>query len=328
MGTGSGGESGRSTDALRMVGVDLGGTKILARLVDPSTGRAEGRVKAKTPKGPDAVLEAVADAVTRLEGWEAAEAVGIGLPGFVTDDGVVERCPNIAGWDRPVAVADILSERLGKPVVAANDVNCGAVAEHRLGSGRGLESLMAVFVGTGVGGGLIVDNRLVSGHRGMAAEIGHTTVVVGGRPCGCGGRGHLEAYAGRAGIEGEVRRRVADGGKELLDELAGKGPIKSRHLAAALEAGDDTVVELLREATDALALVIGNAAAMLDLHRVVLGGGVVDKLGQSFIDDVVASDHFGGFGPETVEIVAAHRIDDGGAVGAAVLAADRLATPA
>lgn len=325
---GSSSRSDRPSDGPRVVGVDLGGTKILARMVDPTTGRAEGRVKCKTPTGPEAVLEAVADAVTRLDGWEAADAVGIGLPGFVTDDGVVERCPNIAGWDRPVAVADLLSERLGKPVVAANDVNCGVVAEHRLGSGRGLASLMAVFVGTGVGGGLIVENRLVSGHRGMAAEIGHTTVVVGGRPCGCGGRGHLEAYAGRAGMDREVRRRVAEGRPELLDELAGKGPIKSRHLAAALEAGDDTVVELLREATDTLALVIGNSAAMLDLHRVVLGGGVVDKLGQAFIDDVVGSDHFGGFGPDTVEVVAAHRIDDGGAVGAAVLAADRLGPPA
>lgn len=309
----------------QVVGVDLGGTKILARLVNPATGRAEGRVKAKTPDGPEAVLDAVVDVVTELDGWERAGAVGIGLPGFVADDGVVERCPNIAGWDRPVAVADLLSDRLGKPVVASNDVNCGAVAEHRLGSGRGCSSLMAVFVGTGVGGGIIVDDRLVVGERGMAAEIGHVVVVPEGRPCGCGGRGHLEAYAGRAGIEAEVRRRVGRGRKELLHRLAGGGPIRSRHLAAALEADDPTAHELVDEAVDALALVIGNAAALLDLSRVVLGGGVVDRLGRALVDAIAASDNFGGFGPKSVEVVAAHRMEDGGVVGAAVMAADRLA---
>lgn len=308
----------------QVVGVDLGGTKILTRLVDPATGRATGRIKAKTPAGPDVVLDAVVGTITDLDGWEDASAIGVGVPGFVDDDGIVARCPNIVGWDHPVAVAERLRDRLGKPVVVANDVNCGAVAEHRHGAGRGLSDLLAVFVGTGVGGGLILEDRLVVGPRGKAAEIGHVTVTPAGRPCGCGGAGHLECYAGRAGMDGEVRRRVAAGSTEFLDELAGSGPVKSRHLAAGLEAGDETTVELIGQATDALALVIGNAAALLDLTRVVLGGGVVDRLGQPFIDDILASSDFGGFGPESVEIRAAHRLDDGGVVGAAVLAADQL----
>ncbi len=307
-----------------VVGVDLGGTKILTRSIDPATGRAEGRVKAKTPAGPDAVLDTIVETVIGLDDWQAARAVGVGVPGFVDRNGVVDRCPNIAGWDHPVPVADTLAKRLGKPVVVANDVNCGAVAEHRVGSGRGVDDLLAVFVGTGVGGGLILDGNLIVGPRGKAAEIGHVTVVPGGRPCGCGGEGHLEAYAGRAGIDGEVRRRVAAGGTELLDELAGSGPIKSRHLAAAIEADDPTVRELLDEAADSLALVIGNAAALLDLSLVVLGGGVVDKLGEPFLDAIRASDHTGGFGRGAVEVVPAHRLDDGGAVGAAILASDRL----
>ena len=307
-----------------VIGVDLGGTKILARAVDPATGRAEGRVKHKTPAGPEAVLDAVAAAAMALDQWDDAVAVGIGVPGFVDGDGVVARCPNIEGWDRPVPVAELLTDRLGRPVVVGNDVNCGAVAEHRVGLGRGHADLLAIYVGTGVGGGLILDDRLVHGPRGKAAEVGHVTVTPGGRPCGCGGRGHLECYAGRAGMDREVRRRVAAGSTELLHELAGTGPIKSRHLATALEAGDDTTRQLIAEATDALALVIGNAAALLDLHRVILGGGVVDKLGQPFIDDIRRSAHFGGFGADEVEVVEAHRIDDGGVVGAAILAADRL----
>jgi glucokinase len=316
-----------STDPAVIVGVDLGGTKILVREVEPLRGKASGRVKEVTPKGPDAVLDALVDTIKRSENWESAAAIGIGVPGFVDRDGVVAKCPNIAGWDHPVGVADALSNRLDKPVVVANDVNCGVVAEHRLGAGAALANLLAVFVGTGVGGGLIMNGALVEGDRGMTGEIGHVTVVPNGRPCGCGGRGHLEAYAGRAGIEAEVRRRVAAGNDELLVNLAQDGAIKSRHLAKGLEADDKTTIELLAEAADALALVIGNAGALLDLPRVVLGGGVVDKLGEPFLDQIRRSSQFGGFGAETMEVVAADRLDDAGAIGAAIIAADRLGIP-
>ncbi len=305
------------------VGVDLGGTKILARAVEPATGKAYGRVKNVTPAGPDAVIDMLVESIEAVDGWSDAAGVGIGVPGFVDADGVVAKCPNIEGWDHPVAVAERLTERLGKPVVVANDVNCGVVAEHRLGAGRGKDDLLAVFVGTGVGGGLVINGELAAGERGMAGEIGHVTVTPGGRPCGCGGFGHLEAYAGRAGIDREVRRRSEEGSSELLVELAGGGPIKSRHIARGLADGDETTVELLAEAADALALVIGNAATLLDLPSVVLGGGVVDKLGSDFLDRIVASPKFGGFGPDHVELVEAQRIDDAGAIGGAILAADR-----
>lgn len=308
----------------RLVGVDLGGTKILVRAVEPETGKAYGRVKMVTPSGPEAVLDAMAESVEQLDGWSETEAIGIGVPGFVDADGVVAKCPNIRGWDRPVAVAAELTERLDKPVIVANDVNCGVVAEHRLGAGRGHSDLLAVFVGTGVGGGLVVNGALAAGERGMAGEIGHVTVEPGGRQCGCGGFGHMEAYAGRAGIDAEVRRRAAKGSSELLLELAGGGPIKSRHLARGLEDGDPSTIELLGQATDALAQVIGNAATLLDLPMVILGGGVVDKLGEPFLDQIRKSEKFGGFGPEHVDLVAAKRIDDAGAIGAAILAADRL----
>jgi predicted NBD/HSP70 family sugar kinase len=122
----------------------------------------------------------------------------------------------------------------------------------------------------------------------------------------------------------EVRRLVAEGSNELLAELAQGGAVKSKHLLIGWERGDDTTRRLIGEAADALAMVVGNTAALLDLRRVVLGGGVVDKLGSEFLDLVRASDHFGGFGPEHVDVIEAHRLDDAGAVGAAIIAADRF----
>lgn len=313
---------------MKVVGVDLGGTKILTRLVDVETGDSKGRQKTPTPKdGPDAVLDAIAELVNDLDGSDSSHAIGVGVPGLVTSDGVVHRCPNIAGWDRPVAVADELSERLGRPVVVANDVNCGAVAEHRVGAGQGVDDLMAVFVGTGVGGGLVLDGQLVDGTRGMAGEIGHLTVVDDGRICGCGERGHLEAYAGRAGMEREARRLVDAGRPSSLVERVGDSPMKSRHFADALADGDEVTHELLDDAVQALAIALGNAATLLDLPRIVLGGGVVDKLGQPFVDQIVGSLAFGGFGPTVCDVALAERLDDAGVVGAALLAADRIPSP-
>jgi glucokinase len=223
-----------------------------------------------------------------------------------------------------VDVGRELADALGKPVVVGNDVNCGAVAEHRLGAGSVVDDLLAVFVGTGVGGGLIIGGSLVDGDRGLGGEIGHVTVVPGGRPCGCGGRGHLEAYAGRAGIERRARELAAGGRPSKLVELAGSGAIKSRHLALALDEGDEVADELLSEAVEALALVIGNVVTMLDLRRVVLGGGVVDRLGVAFVDRIGSSQGFGGMGSEMCELRLAQRLDDAGVVGAAMLAADRF----
>ena len=310
---------------MSVVGVDLGGTKILVRMVDPATGAAVGRAKMSTPKdGPASVIEGIIELVHELDGGSDAEVVGVGVPGLVDAEGVVARCPNIKDWTSPVAVKAELEAKLGKKVVVSNDVNCGAVAEHRVGAGRGVDSLIAIFVGTGVGGGLILDGRLVSGSRGMAGEIGHMTVVKDGRVCGCGERGHLEAYAGRAGMAREALRLVDAGRPSKLVELANGGPIKSRHVVKALAEGDDVAHSLIDDAVEALAMGIGNVATLLDLHLAILGGGVVDRLGQPFLDQISGSLAFGGFGPTVCSLVLAERLDDAGAVGAALLAGDQF----
>lgn len=306
-----------------IVGVDLGGTKILSRLVDPETGWSEGRVKRSTPRdGPDSVLDAVADVVREIDPDGEADAVGVGVPGLVEASGVVARCPNIAGWNQPVDVKKHLEKALRRSVSVGNDVNVGALAEHRVGAGKGVDNMAAVFVGTGVGGGIILNGEVVTGGRGMAGEIGHMTTHPGGRICGCGRRGHLEAYAGRAGIEREARRLQEMGRPSMLMDLVNDGAFKSRHLAKSVAENDPVALNLLEEAAEALAIGIGNLATVLDLERVVLGGGIMDRLGQDFVDDICQSTAFGGFGKEIVEIRLAQRIDDAGVVGAAILAAE------
>lgn len=308
-----------------VIGVDVGGSKILARIVDPATGAARGRVKKPTPTdGPQSVIDKIVEAVTELDGWADAVAVGIGVPGPVTPHGMAGPCPNITGWDDPVQLATALSERFDRTVVVGNDVNCGAVAEHRIGAGRGHADMLAIFVGTGVGGGLILDNKLVVGERGMVGEIGHLTIEPKGRPCGCGGSGHLETYAGRAGIDNEMRRRSDGDANRYLLSLVGGSQLKSRHLAAGLDAGDELSAQLIEEAAHALARVIGNAATLLDLPLVVLGGGIVDRLGEPFLERIRTSDHFGGAGAGFTELVLGRRLDDAGAVGAAFLVADPI----
>ncbi len=274
--------------------------------------------------GPKSVLDAIVGLVEQLDGAGEAEVVGVGVPGLVDTDGVVARCPNIAGWDSPVKVKTKLEAALGRPVVVSNDVNCGAVAEHRAGAGKGVDDLMALFVGTGVGGGLILGGRLVVGSRGMAGEIGHMTVIDDGRVCGCGERGHLEAYAGRAGMQRESRRLAAAGRSSKLTELTSGGPIKSRHIAQALAEGDEITHQLVDDSVKALAIGIGNVATVLDLRRVVLGGGMIDRLGQPYLDQIAGSLSFGGFGPTVCDLALAQRIDDAGVLGAALLAADRI----
>ncbi len=307
-----------------VIGVDLGGTKVLSRIVDPSTGATTGRAKVPTPRtGIDDVVDAIVGTVSTLDPDGEIGAVGVGVPGPV-DDGVVLRCPNIAGWDAPYPLRDRLEQRLDRPVVVVNDVDAGAVAEHRLGAGRGTDDLLAVFVGTGVGGGLVLDGRLRTGPRGLAGEFGHLTVVENGRRCGCGGRGHLESYAGKAGLEAEARRRHAESPNHLIG-LAQDGRIKSRHLAASIEAGDETTIALLDDAARALGSAIGSLATVVDLPLVVLGGGIVDRLGEAFVEQIRGHLDLGGFGADVVELVMAERLDDAGAVGAAALAADMLA---
>lgn len=311
---------GPAADPVTAIGVDLGGTKLLVGTVDVDGTVLEAR-KVPTPRtGVSDVVEAIASLVAAL--GPGPEPIGVGVPGMVRHDGTVSQAPNLVGFDRPVALAPLLEQRLGRPVRVDNDVNVAALAEHRLGAARGHPDVVVLSVGTGVGGALILGGQLRRGPNGMAGEVGHLTVRPGGEPCGCGGAGHLEAYVGRAGLERRARQRHAEGRRTLLVELSGDQPMKSKIFARALQRGDQVASQLIAEAADVLALGIGNLAAVLDVPRFVVGGGLGERLGDPFLERVRTSAAFGGFGAGGVELVMAQRLTDAGVVGAAMLALD------
>lgn len=308
------------------IGIDLGGTKVQGVLVGDS-GEISGEAKISTPNGGVArVVEAIADCVRRLGGARRIEGIGIGAPGVVeAATGTVVRAPNLAGFEDRVPLARLVCEAVelpaGKRVEVDNDVNAAIAGEHRLGAGRGSDDLLGVWVGTGVGGGLVLDGRLRRGPGGGAGEIGHTTVVSGGgRVCGCGLPGHLEAYAGRASMEREARRRHQAGEPTLLVELAGSKRMKSSVFAKALDGADPVAAELLDEAVQALGSALSSAAALVDINLVVVGGGLADKLGSHFVgrvDQAVRSQLFVQSSP--LRVVPASLGDMAGARGAALL---------
>ena len=310
------------------VGIDLGGTKIYAVVFDGAEVLAEA--KAKTPRqgGPLAVVDAMAAVVGDLGAIEELAGVGVGAPGVIDPiEGTVRQAPNLPGWMEPFDVAGALSSALGGvPVVVDNDVNVGTLAEHRLGAGQGADDLIGVFVGTGVGAGVVLDGALRRGPTGSAGEIGHTIVRRGGRLCGCGGRGHLEAYAGRAAMERRARDFERKGRDTVLVELAPGRRMTSGIFVKALAAGDAVAVELIDDAVAALGAAVASAASLLDIPLVVIGGGLADRLGPAFVERVAQACDVDVFPKHPdLRIVPAALGDRGGSIGAALMAAERLA---
>lgn len=299
------------------IGVDLGGTKVLAAVVH--RGEVRSQAKRLTPDGgPDAIVATIAEMVDELGG---ADRIGMGVPGQVTGaDGVVVGAPNLPGFDKPVPLGRLVAEATKTRVVASNDVNVATAAEHRAGAGKGYDDVLGVFMGTGVGGGLVLGGRVRDGATGLAGEIGHTTYLPGGRQCACGLTGHVEAYAGRAAMEAEARRRHGAGEPTALVELAGEGRMRSAVFAAALDAGDAMTVSLLDEAVDAVAVGIAAAIMLLDLEVVVVGGGVADKLGPAFLGRIEQAVRSRLFPKARTRIVPAALGDLAGVIGAAHLA--------
>jgi glucokinase len=313
-----------------VVGMDLGGTKILATVVDQGGEiAAEAKLRTKAERGPSAVIERMAETArqaARQAGidWAAVKGVGVGAPGPMNPEtGVVYNPPNLAGWDE-VALGPLLSKALGVPVCLENDVNLGTLGEYALGAGRGTRDMVGVFVGTGVGGGLILDGKLRSGFRHAAAEVGHMIVMADGPVCGCGKRGCLESVASRTAIERDIRLGIAAGRRSLIDKLIeDKGRMTSGVLAKALRKGDPLVSEVMSRVQWHLGLHAASIVNLIDPEMIVFGGGVVEALGDEFLEPVRVTArqyYIQQTDAEKVRIVPAELGDYAGVLGAAVLA--------
>jgi glucokinase len=312
-------------------GIDLGGTKVQGVVVDDG-GDVLGQARAKTPVkgGPAAVVEVIAEVVKAAAKDAKVSAdklagVGVGSPGRVEGyPGTVHGAANLPGFDDAVPLGELLGRALpvGR-VVVDNDVNVSAVAEHRLGGGRGFDDLLVVFVGSGVGAGVILDGELRRGAHGAAGEIGHMVVVLDGELCPCGRRGCVEAYAGRVALERAARAAAAAGRPtELLaiQERAGRPRMTSGVFASALEAGDPLAHELIEGAVRALGAGIASAVNLLDVQAVLIGGGLGDKLGEGFVrrvETAMAPHLF--VRPSPLKVVTSALGDLAGALGAALL---------
>lgn len=303
------------------IGLDLGGTKVFGARVEGT--EVVATAKRKTPRGgPPAVIERLEQVVADLGGVDAVEAIGVGAPGPVTPGGIVTAAPNLAGWHQPVALADALTDRLGVAVTVENDVAAATWAEVQTGAAVGASSVLGIWIGTGVGGGLVLDDRLVRGASGGAAEVGHMVVEPGGRECGCGGRGHLEAYVGRAGMAAEAGRRCDEGATSSLFERAngtGRTRLTSKAWVHALEQGDPVAAEVVDQAVEMLAVALASAAALVDVATVVVGGGFAERLWGRWHPTLTARLDDLCFGSAPA-LVPARLGDPGGALGAALLA--------
>lgn len=311
------------------IGVDLGGTKI--QTVALHDKEIIGAHRALTPTtGVDDVIAAiVAAAIAAMEAAGASTAdiagVGIGSPGHIDAVlGVVTRSPNIVGFNGPVELGPLVSKALGNvDVHIENDVRVAMLGEHARGNAAPYTDVLGVFVGTGVGGGLILGGKLRQG-RGAAGEIGHTRVKPGGRICSDGQRGHLEAYAGRGQLEVRARELVSKGHRTELFKIMekkGRTRLSSGVFAAALEDGDKMATYLIDDAVWALGIALSSAQNLLDLEAIVIGGGLGDRLGAPFIQRIEAQIRPQLISPDNAPAILGTGLGDlSGAVGAAVLA--------
>lgn len=279
-----------------LVGVDLGGTSLLS-VVTSTKGKILGTKKRKThaEEGASAVLERMAETVEDAAAnagvrMKDVRAIGVGVPGPLNPvTGVIYHAPNLGPTWNNIPVAKYLSERLGCPTYIGNDVNVGAVGEHALGAGRGYKDLVAIFVGTGIGGGVILKNKLYRGARYSAGEVGHMTLLADGPMCGCGKRGCAEAIASRTAIEHEIRIGIAAGRESVVPAIMaemGRETMSSSVLAAALEQDDALTQEVLAKAEYYMGLLVASVVNLVDPEAVVLGGGVVERLGETYVEPV------------------------------------------
>lgn len=311
-------------------GIDLGGTKIQAIVMGEEDHSVLGQARSLTPHegGPAAVVDALIACLSEAAGAakveiEQLDGVGVGVPGEVNAQaGTLARATNLSEWEKPFPLATALSERFGLSVKLGNDVSVAAHAELVLGAGRGANSLLCVFWGTGVGGGVAFDGKLWHG-RGDAGEIGHVVVKQGGARCMCGRRGCMEAYSGRRAMEAKAMRLVEKGHHTDLFKIMRerkRQTLSSGVWAHALAHEDKLAQRLIERAVQALGSGIASAMNLLDVELVLFGGGLGTRFGEPMLERIAEAmkPHlYGDDHPPALGLVGLG--DIGGALGAALL---------
>lgn len=316
-----------------VVAVDLGGTKILTAVVSDH-GEILAQHRADTPQtgvGPVLdVITATVRAALRDARVPAGEIVGVGVgaPGPLNpDSGIVFDAPNLSGW-RDVPLKQSLEARLSLPVFVEHDATAAALGEWWRGAGRGVHDLIYLTVGTGIGGGIIIGDRLVHGVTGTAGEVGHMTIDVNGPPCPCGrSTGCLEALAAGPAIARMAREAIAAGKRTAVLAMAGGNPeeIGAGHVEEAAQQGDAVAAEIFNRAATFLGVGVANLLNLLNPARVIIGGGV-SKAGDLLFEPVrrVARQRAFERPGRDAAIVAAALGDDAGPVGVAAVAFQQM----
>ncbi len=310
-------------------GVDLGGTKIQTIIVDERYKvLASARRPTPTTGGPADVAKAIIGSLEDAAGAASIDlgglvGIGVGSPGEIDEErGTISEARNLPAWGGSYPLAAVVTKTLGRPVRLGNDVTVATTAEFARGAGKPYGSLLGVYWGTGVGGGLILDGKPWLG-RGGAGEIGHMVVELDGARCPCGRRGCMEAYAGRAAMEARARELHAEGHATDLFKLMekhGRARLTSGIWARALKRSDPLAEKLVDRAIAALGAGVASAVNLLDVEAVVIGGGLGDRLGQPYAKRIAAA-----MGPHLFAdgrppaVVVTTLGDLGGALGAAML---------
>lgn len=309
------------------IGIDLGGTFVKAGVVDEQK-EILGKASAETglPRPAEEIADTIRDVVLAALGeaertLDDVETVGIGTPGAVNDDGVVEFSPNLDFHDVPLR--DLVEARLGKPTFIGNDANCAAIGEQCAGCGEGVPNFVAVTLGTGVGGGILLDGKLLTGINGAAGEIGHMTLEADGIPCACGRKGCFEQYASANALVRQTREAMEQDRGSVLWELTEGDPenVNGIVIFQAARAGDETALAVLDRYESWLAAGLADLVNIFQPDVLCIGGGI-SKEGEYLLAPVrekVAELRYTKHSKKQTRIVAATLGNDAGIIGAAYL---------
>ena len=312
------------------LGIDLGGTKVLA-LVGTSDGRSLGDAVVPTPadQGPQRVVEAMVEAVAQAAsaarvGLSALHGAGVAAAGAIDQDrGLIIHSPHLIGWDH-VPLAEMLRQRLDLPTVLGNDANMAALAEHRFGAGRGFSHLLYITVSTGIGGGIIIGGQLYQGGLGLAGEVGHISVLAEGPYGRSHTAGALEALASGTALAWEATRRLQEGEPSLLQSLVQEGSagtVTAQRVFEALREGDELARQVVDGGIRYLGAGLTSLVNVLNPQVLIIGGGL-SKEWEEYIQPAVAlmrEQAFAGMGRD-LPVVPPLLGDNAGALGAVALA--------